>query len=60
MVVSCDASPFRIGAVLANVVNGEERPVLFISRSLTQAEKSYSQLECESLGIIFAVERFQQ
>ena len=43
VVVSCDASPFGIEAVLANVVNGEERPVLFISRSLMQAEKSYSQ-----------------
>ena len=60
VVVSCDASPFGIGAVLDNVVNGEERPVLFISRSLTQAEKSYSQLERESLNLIFAVVRFRQ
>ena len=60
VVESCDASPFGIGAVLANVVNGEERPVLFISRSLTQAEKSYFQLERESLSIIFAVVRFRQ
>ena len=35
-------------------------PVLFISRSLTQAEKSYSQLERESLNLIFAVVRFRQ
>ena len=60
VMMSCDASLFRIGTVLANVVNGEERPILFISRSLTQAEKSYSQLERESLSIIFAVVRFRQ
>ena len=60
VVVSCDASLFGIGAVLVNVVNGEERPVSFISRSLTQGEKSYSQLERESLSIIFAVVRFRQ
>ena len=60
VVVSCDVSPFRIGAVLANVVNDEERPVFFLSRSLTHVEKSYSQLERESLNIIFAVVRFRQ
>ena len=43
VVVSCDASPFGIGAVLANVVNCEEKPVLCISHLLKQAEKSYSQ-----------------
>ncbi len=60
VVVSCDASPWGIGAVLANVVDGEERPVCFLSRSLSPAEKSYSQLERESLSIIFALVRWRQ
>jgi hypothetical protein len=40
--VACDASPVGVGAVLSNVINGEERPVMFISRAQSQAERNYS------------------
>jgi hypothetical protein len=60
VVVSCDASPVGVGAVLANVIDGVECPVMFISRSLTPAERAYSQLEREGLSVIFAVSRLRQ
>lgn len=54
----CDAAPQGVGAVLAHVVDGEERPVSFASKTLSAAEKNYSQLEREALAIIFGLKKF--
>ena len=52
-------SDYGVGAVLSHVVNGgKERPIAYISRTLSAAEKQYSQLEKEALAIIFAVKKF--
>ncbi|XP_075154322.1 uncharacterized protein K02A2.6 isoform X1 [Haematobia irritans] len=58
LTLACDASPTGIAAVLSHIVNGEERPIAFISRSLTKAEQNYSQLDREALAIIFGVDKF--
>ncbi|KAI8117633.1 hypothetical protein CVS40_10560 [Lucilia cuprina] len=58
VVLVCDASPTGIAAVLSHIMDGEERPVAFISRALTKAERNYSQLDREALAIIFAIHKF--
>lgn len=59
--LTCDASPDGIGAVLSHIVSkNESRPVAFFSRSLTQAERNYSQLDREALAIVFGVKSCYQ
>ena len=40
--------------------DGSEKPITFISRTLSIAEKKYSQLEKEALAIVFAVKKLHQ
>ena len=54
--VQCDASSHGLGAVLMQRGN----PVMYCSRSLTVAERAYSQIEKELLAITFALTRLDQ
>jgi len=58
--LTTDGSPVGVGAVLSHIVGDEEKPIAFASRTLTPAEKNYSQLDREALAIIFAVRKFSQ
>lgn len=57
----CDSSQYGIGVVLSHVMkNGEDRPVCYASRSLSAAEKNYSQLEKEALACVWGVKKLHK
>ena len=51
--IQCDASKKGLGAVLLQ----EFKPVIYMSRVLTETEQRYSNIERELLAIVFALER---
>ncbi|MGL5118546.1 MAG: Ty3/Gypsy family RNase HI domain-containing protein [Plesiomonas shigelloides] len=50
-----DASDTGIGAVLSQTREGEEHPIVYISRRLNPAESRYAMVEKEALAIKWAV-----
>ena len=61
IIVASDTSSYGIGAcILHKLPDCLRKAVAHASRPLLPAEKQYSQIEKESLGIIFAVTKFHR
>ena len=58
--MATDASDIGVGAVLIQEDStGTDHPVAFFSRKLNQAQKRYSTIEKEALGLLLAYEHFE-
>lgn len=61
IIITCDASPKGLGAVISHVFPREvRRPIAFASKVLSRAEENYSQLDREALALVFGVKTFHQ
>ena len=55
VVIESDSSDVGLGAVLMQ----SDRPIAYASRTLTNTERNYAQIEKEVLSLVFAAERFE-
>ena len=60
LVLDTDASDTGVGAVLSVLLNGQERPIAYASRTYSQSESRYCITRRELLGLIFGLKKFRE
>ena len=58
-ILRTDASDKCLGAVLMQERDGIPKPIAYSSKKLNKAEKNYSTIEKECLGVVWAVKKFE-
>ena len=57
--IHTDASRYGLGAVLAQTVDVEVKPVAFVSRALSDAESRYHSNELECFSLVWSLKKFR-
>lgn len=57
--IHTDASDYGIGAVLTQNIDGNERVIAYMSKSLSKQERNYSTTEREALAVLTAIEHWR-
>lgn len=57
--LTTDACDYAIGAVLSQGIIGKDRPITFISRTLSSTEENYATNEKEMLAIIWSLQKLR-
>nr|CAD2171880.1 unnamed protein product [Meloidogyne enterolobii] len=61
IIVTADASNYGVGAVISHKYSdGSEKAIEYASKSLSDSEKNYGQIEKEALALVFAVQKFHK
>ncbi|GFW73186.1 retrovirus-related Pol polyprotein from transposon 297 [Trichonephila clavipes] len=58
-ILQTDASEVGAGVVLSQRIEGEEHPIVFLSKKFSKAERNYSTVERELAAIIFGLKRLK-
>ncbi|GFS76320.1 retrovirus-related Pol polyprotein from transposon 17.6 [Trichonephila clavipes] len=58
-ILQTDASEVGAGVVLSQRIDGEEHPIVFLSKKFSNAERNYSTVERELAAIIFGLNRLK-
>lgn len=58
-ILQTDSSDYGVGAVLCQIVNGEERVIAYASKSLNKAQRNYMTSDKECYAIIWGTRHFR-